>query len=139
LQEHPSRRWAMDCLALKWEGGKMIINLLEETIEILKEYGKTPEDILWCGSPEWGWFKWEDFEKLANKKYDSGFGSPHVASDLLIVGRNFWLERHEYDGSEWWEFKQIPPKPKEYKVPRVIVSDEIMWDSLKEANEDEEE
>ena len=33
--------------------------------------------------------------------------------DLLIVGKDFWLERVEYDGSEWWEFKTMPREPEE--------------------------
>jgi hypothetical protein len=32
---------------------------------------------------------------------------------LIVVGKDFWLERHEYDGSEWWEFKSIPMEPEE--------------------------
>lgn len=39
---------------------------------------------------------------------DEGYGAPEVATDLLVVGADFWLERCEYDGSEWWEFKQMP-------------------------------
>ena len=49
--------------------------------------------------------KWENFKEVANVEYDSGFGSPQVAEDLIIMGSDFWLERHEYDGSEWWEYK----------------------------------
>lgn len=26
----------------------------------------------------------------------------------MVVGDDWWLERHEYDGSEWWEFKRLP-------------------------------
>jgi len=34
-------------------------NLLEETIRILKGHGKTEEDVIWCGSEDFGWFSWE--------------------------------------------------------------------------------
>lgn len=40
-------------------------------------------------------------------------GSPQVAEDLLIVGDTWCLERHEYDGSEWWEYKELPKEPTE--------------------------
>ena len=30
----------------------------------------------------------------------------------VAVGDNWWLERAEYDGSEWWEFKTIPKEPR---------------------------
>lgn len=84
--------------------------LKEETIEDLKEYGKSVEDVKCvCGN---------DFQipvdlfwKLADVKYDKGFGAQEVATDLKLYGDDFWMERHEYDGSEWWEFKQmIVPK-----------------------------
>ena len=41
--------------------------------------------------------------------------------DLLIVGDDWWLERHEYDGAEWWEFKTLPCEPfEEKKVAGVL-------------------
>lgn len=49
-----------------------MINFLEETIDMLKDCGKTEDDVL-------------------------------------------WLERHEYDGSEWWEYKTMPTEPFETK------------------------
>ena len=83
------------------------MNLWEETIEELKDRGKSFDDVLAiCGS-DFRITK-EDFKKYSNTDYDSGFGLPEVATDLIIIGADFWLERHEYDGSEWWEFKQMP-------------------------------
>jgi len=29
---------------------------------------------------------------------------------LTVAGDDWWLERHGYDGSEWWEFKTLPKK-----------------------------
>ena len=86
-------------------------NLLHETIGALKENGKTEKDIKWIGSNEVE-IPQEMFFKMADTVYDSGYGGQEVASDLMIVGYDWWLERHEYDGSEWWEFKTIPNKPK---------------------------
>ena len=40
--------------------------------------------------------------------YDNGFGGAEVHGDLKIVGNDWWMERGEYDGSEWWEFKTLP-------------------------------
>ena len=85
-------------------------NLLNETKEILKENNKKIEDIKWIGCRSF-YVDIEDFIKLSNTLYDNDYGSPKVAEDLLIVGDNWWLERHEYDGSEWWEYKSIPIKP----------------------------
>ena len=82
-------------------------NLLEETIDILKRNGKTENDVIYCCGDSFK-FTWENFKNISNVNYDDGYGSPEVARDLKVVGDNFWLERNEYDGSEWWEFKQIP-------------------------------
>lgn len=86
------------------------MNLLKETKEILKDNKKNIDDIVWVGTNKYFIDK-ETFIKLANIDYDDGYGSPKVATNLLIVGDNWWLERHEYDGAEWWEFKKIPLKP----------------------------
>lgn len=96
-----------------------MINLLQETIEILKENGKTETDVLWVGrgfeTLNMKEYKttWEDFKAKADFNYDDGFGGNEIPMDLIIVGKDFWLERHEYDGSEWWEFKTMPKEPKE--------------------------
>lgn len=109
------------------------MNLLTETLKVLEENGKSPKDVLWVGfpdsldsyesakflpddakygtkiNPEIG--TWDDFKKLADRQYDDGYGGAEVNEKLLIVGSDWWLERHEYDGSEWWEFKTLPKKP----------------------------
>ena len=82
-------------------------NLWKETIEELKDHEKTFDDVLAIRGLDFQITK-DDFKKYANTNYDSGFGAPEVAEDLLVIGADFWLERHGYDGSEWWEFKQIP-------------------------------
>ena len=86
-------------------------NFLKETIDVLKYNHKKPKDILWIGIPETGYINWEKFIKLADIEYNNGYGSPEINTCLIIVGKNWWLERHQYDGSEWWEFKTLPKKP----------------------------
>jgi hypothetical protein len=85
-------------------------NLKKETEELLKEYNKNLKDIIWFGCKEVELVG--DLEKVLDFQYDSGFGSQEVLEDLILVGKDFWLERHEYDGSEWWEYKNIPLRPK---------------------------
>lgn len=106
------------------------MNLLNETLEILKENNLEPKDVLWVGNSEVK-TDWDNFAKIADVNYDSGFGAQEVATDLLIVGQNWWLERHEYDGSEWWEFKRLPKEPKK-KVTLYHVVGNGMWSNLKE-------
>ena len=40
----------------------------------------------------------------------------------MVVGNNWWLERHEYDGSEWWEYKQFPVKPEETRMVTTVLT-----------------
>ena len=87
------------------------MNLLEETKKILYENNYTLEDIIWIGNRKYC-VDISKFINIANTNYDNSYGSQKVAEDLLIVGKDWWLERHEYDGSEWWELKSMPKKPK---------------------------
>lgn len=82
-------------------------NLWKETINKLVDHKKCFDDVIAICGNDFQITK-DDFEKYSNTEYDDGFGSPKVAEDLLIIGSDFWLERHEYDGAEWWEFKQMP-------------------------------
>ena len=94
-----------------------MINLLEETIEILNYHNKELSDIIFishhpvhirhpkdcnCKVDE------ETLKTILNFEYDDGYGSTEVNMGLKLVGKDFWLERHEYDGSEWWEYKALP-------------------------------
>jgi hypothetical protein len=86
-------------------------NLLTETLETLEANNKTVRDVIWVGTV-YAWTTWDNFEAIADIEYDEGFGSSEVAEDLLVVGENWWLERHDYDGSEWWEYKELPTQCK---------------------------
>jgi hypothetical protein len=87
-------------------------NLKKETIDLLNNYGYTINDIKWIGTVNFK-IPIELFWKLADIDYDNDFGHPEVAMDLMIVGDDWWLERKEYDGNEWWEFCQKPNEPKD--------------------------
>jgi len=85
------------------------MNLLKETLEILEENNKTEKDVLFVEYE--GYITFEKFKEISDFEYDSGFGGAEIP-DINVVGKDWWLERGEYDGSEWWEFKTIPKKPK---------------------------
>ena len=108
------------------------MNLLKETEKILNRHKLSSSDVLWVGSNDL-YTTWDNFAEVANVEYDSGYGGQEVMSDLIIVGKDWWLERHEYDGSEWWEFKRLPEKPnKKQIITRVVTLD--YEDSLIELN-----
>jgi len=104
------------------------MNLLQETTDMLSAYDKTWDDVLWIGCADFT-ISIEDFKRLANCEYNNDYGSPEVALDLKVVGKDWWLERTEYDGSEGWVYKAYPTKPSGQKsVQRVIGC----WESLAE-------
>jgi hypothetical protein len=102
-----------------------MINLLQETLDTLKENGKSERDVIWAGCTDFQ-IPWKDFAEISNKEYDDSYGSNKVKMDLLIVGADFWLERHEYDGSEWWEFKTLPSMPNKIETSK-IAQEEAIW------------
>ena len=119
------------------------MNLLNETLSDLQDNNKTEKDVLWVGCKD---FKttWENFKEVADVDYDSGYGAPKVAEDLIIMGNTFWLERHEYDGSEWWEYKDKdisePTKIQYIKAVTVNQAEDLGfdvscgWESLAKIN-----
>lgn len=103
-------------------------NLLEETLATIRAAGKRPEDVsyvAWDGAAGSGGStvgcRWSDFAPVAARiNYYSGYGAQFVTPTLTVVGVDgWWLERHEYDGREWWEYKTTPPLPAEYRAPAV--------------------
>lgn len=111
------------------------MNLLEETVEILSEHGFTASDVLWVSTGDGYYFTWDQFRDIANIEYDSGYGSEEINRELVVVGKNFWLERENYDGSEWWEFKTKPIKPKKSKKPRAVDLRSGFWRYSEGVNE----
>ena len=95
-------------------------NLLTETYVELLRNGKLTTDVLWVGTLK-SYTDWETFYNTASIEYNSGFGGQEINPRLLVVGDDWWLERHEYDGSEWWEFKCLPIKPDEKMGVRLLV------------------
>lgn len=109
-----------------------MINLLKETMEILKEHNKTFKDVRWIGGDDFT-ISVESFKVLADKEYDNSYGSPEIATDLKVVGDDWWLERSEYDGSEWWEFKTMPARPRKERKIHTLVDGS--YNTLEEMNE----
>lgn len=50
---------------------------------------------------------WDNFLSCLDKEYDAGWGHQYLYG-WVILSDGSWLERKEYDGSEWWE-KRIKP------------------------------
>lgn len=97
----------------------MLVNLKDCTLKILENCGKTVDDIKWVGCRKYK-IPLDKFWELADQYYQNGYGGTEVAEDLIVVGEDWWLERAEYDGSEWWEFKSLPKEPDEIIEPPTL-------------------
>lgn len=115
------------------------MNLLHETIDDIRRSGHTPDDIIFIGSERSGHqCTWAEFEILADREYDAGYGGQRVATDLKIVfsdGHTMW--RGEYDGSEWWAFSKPFEMPSEnHKIQSLFARSS--WESLAEIHQEDE-
>ncbi len=85
-------------------------SLYEETFRVLEQNGKHIDDIefIVCEGQLIPLDKF--FDAIIDLWYDNGYGGIEINETLMIVGKDWWLEREEYDGSEWWEYKELPAK-----------------------------
>ncbi len=108
-------------------------NLLEETRETMADYGLSPHKIKFIGS-SYGPYgcTWEEFETIADFEYDNDYGCLGVARDLIIVFYDgSWLERKEYDGSEWWDFRRPHKVLSSYKpITKLLCDNEYGHENL---------
>lgn len=117
------------------------MKLLDETLEYLKEKGIDPEkEVKWVGSRDGKYaMSFAEFaEKFAELAYYDQFGHQEIARDLVIVGEDWWLERVEYDGSEWWDLKKTPilsSAPKNFNCVRGGRLDPMLEDLNKDNGE----
>lgn len=121
----------------------MMVNVIKEILDVLKDHAKSEKNIIWVGSKNGQLaMTWKDFkEKFANIDYDAGFGAQQIADDLVVVfDDQSWLERIEYDGSESWDFKQLPQQlvsAHSYDVIDCDSVDKIGWETLADLNSGE--
>jgi len=101
-------------------------NLIEELNEAITASNHTPQDIEWLGlsygtyeiehiilEPTKGLIALDRVEELYKDiEYNDSYGTQHLEG-LVIFNDASWLQRGEYDGSEWWEYLSTP-KFKDY-------------------------
>lgn len=86
------------------------MNAKQELLEVLKEHNKTTNNIVAIRivyEPTFDIHKQINSLEQLNFNYNSGHGGQELYGYVLLDGQD-WLERHEYDGAEWWEYKKYP-------------------------------
>ena len=58
----------------------------------------------------WDNDQWCNFLQDLNFNYDNGYGTQELFGVVWFKDGS-WLERDEYDGSEWWQLKKSPTLP----------------------------
>lgn len=48
----------------------------------------------------------DEFLQQLDVEYNNGFGGQNLFGYVMFHDES-WLERNEYDGSEWWEYKKF--------------------------------
>ena len=110
------------------------MNLIEETISDIKNSNHIEQDVNWVGSSDGKYaMPWNEFKQhFKGIDYSCNYGTQEIASDLVVVFNDgTWLERAEYDGSEWWAYKKQPSINREHSSFSVIVGG---YDSLNDLN-----
>jgi hypothetical protein len=118
-------------------------NLLKKTKELMSTHNKTPQDVLWVGCETFR-STWDNFAEIADATdCDNVFRCTQVAQNLVVVGKDWWLERQEYDGSEGWRYKTTPKMPDEEKSIKALTIGQgheigsvlsYGWETLEEIN-----
>lgn len=120
----------------------MTTNFLQETEDIFSMIDKTWDDIDFIGGDSFS-VSVENFREVAARtEYETGYGAPEIATDLVIVFTDgSWLGREEYDGSEWWQYYYCPVKPMKRKLISALSVNEsssedylIGWANLENIN-----
>ena len=105
-----------------------MINAKEELLSSIKESGAT----LRCAIIKVGYEEYDEPQKVYSLRneytfcevetflnsldftYDNGYGAQHLYGTVWLYDGT-WLERREYDGSEWWNVCSAPTIPDELK------------------------
>lgn len=99
-----------------------LTNVMQELIDVMERIDLKFDDIVFANvvleesdrmkaslPPGWQDTDMDCFKSqlIRMGSYDSGYGSQRLYG-TIVFKNSAWLERGEYDGSEWWELKKMP-------------------------------
>ena len=106
----------------------MATNAREELLRVLDSIGKTLSDISWMLVYKAKYSEISDAFTTTDQldfSYDSGYGGQELFG-IVHFHDGTWLDRGEYDGSEWWEY--ITPPTLEQWKERYNHDKGFIWD-----------
>lgn len=115
-------------------------NLLAETIHAIVEAHQYTTTVRCVRSRDGQYaISWQEFAKIADQTYDSGYGSAEVPSDLIVEFEDgTYLYRDEYDGAEGWEYTTplTPLEPNPKNIEKVVGK---YWPTVASLHNEEDE
>ena len=106
---------------------ELLVKLKTNNLAIKCAYIRTDRNSYWDDSDNYiqpapvllkeGYTPTEYVEFLDKLKfeYDSGYGGQELYGTVWLMEDHTWLDRGEYDGSEWWAYNKCPNVPDELK------------------------
>lgn len=81
---------------------------------IVTEDGMERENTFVSASLAVGFTKedYDNFIKKLDVEYDDGYGTQELFGTIWLTDGT-WMDRGEYDGSEWWQHQECPEIPTE--------------------------
>ena len=64
-------------------------------------------------------YEYDNFLESLNHEYDDGFGGQNLFG-VIFCEDGVWMQRGEYDGSEWWDTYQYPDMRKSFTESDVL-------------------
>lgn len=104
-------------------------NLYKKTVDTLAKYGLSITDVEWVQDSDYDYqtkvsttyeipiADFIEWAKDTEVKDDYGENGEYISTSLMIVGKDWWLERRQDDDCciTWWEYKSMPSRPTEVK------------------------
>lgn len=103
-------------------------NAWEEASSVLKNNGKTLDDVMWVGST-YAKIPFSLFIKLLDINYMDNC----LPMDLIVCGDGWWLEREDKCDNGFWRFRALPTQPDNFVKPESLLMDAaVMKKTLEE-------
>lgn len=65
--------------------------------------------------------EYEEFLRKIDREYESGYGTQELFGEIWLTNGE-WIQRHEYDGSEYWDHMSRPDIPERCRGPSTTKS-----------------
>jgi len=104
-------------------------NAKQEFLDIIKNYKLIAAEITFGDTysgenkyllkPLYNQKDYDNFLLSIDKEYNNGYGGQELFG-VIFCEDGVWMQRGEYDGSEWWDIYQYPDMRNSFSEPDVL-------------------